>query len=148
MSHYILEFVSFNFIVWVLYFSKTEPGCEALCLAICPHDQRYVLVGGSDGVVRLHSTALERPLTSWQSSPDCVPVVDLQWSPARPCVFYVLDANARFVIIEFTCFRGIWVFIRDKYGFILWFSLKDCTEGYLSKKTFTKHLCTWNIHLK
>ncbi|XP_047482829.1 cytoplasmic dynein 2 intermediate chain 1-like isoform X1 [Penaeus chinensis] len=77
------------------YLPEIEPGCEALCLAICPHDHRYILVGGSDGVVRLHSTALERPLTSWQSSPDCVPVVDLQWSPARPCVFYVLDANAR-----------------------------------------------------
>ncbi|XP_042893349.1 cytoplasmic dynein 2 intermediate chain 1-like isoform X2 [Penaeus japonicus] len=77
------------------YLPEIEPGCEALCLAICPHDHRYILVGGSDGVVRLHSTASERPLTSWQSSPDSVPVVDLQWSPARPCVFYVLDANAR-----------------------------------------------------
>ncbi|XP_027219127.2 cytoplasmic dynein 2 intermediate chain 1 isoform X2 [Penaeus vannamei] len=77
------------------YLPEIEPGCEALCLALCPHDHRYILVGGSDGVVRLHSTASERPLTSWQSSPDCVPVVDLQWSPARPCVFYVLDANAR-----------------------------------------------------
>ncbi|XP_071534076.1 uncharacterized protein [Panulirus ornatus] len=77
------------------YVPEIEPGCEALCLALCPHDSRYLLVGGGDGIVRLHSTETDRPLTSWQSAPDSSPIVDLQWSPARPCVFYVLDSHAR-----------------------------------------------------
>ncbi|KAG7160194.1 WD repeat-containing protein 60-like [Homarus americanus] len=77
------------------YVPEIEPGCEALCLALCPHDMRYLLVGSGDGVVRLHSVNTERPLTSWQSAPDSSPIVDLQWSPARPCVFYVLDSLSR-----------------------------------------------------
>lgn len=76
-----------------------EPGCDAMCLAVCPHDHRYFLVGGGDGVVRLHSTEIDHPLTSWQSSPDSSPIVGLQWSPARPCVFYVLDSNGRLVLL-------------------------------------------------
>ncbi|KAK7078845.1 hypothetical protein SK128_005225 [Halocaridina rubra] len=77
------------------YMPEIEPGCEALCIALCPHDSRYMLVGSSDGLVRLHSMASERPLTSWQSAPDCSPIHGVQWSPARPCVFYVLDSLAR-----------------------------------------------------
>ncbi|XP_064107541.1 cytoplasmic dynein 2 intermediate chain 1-like [Macrobrachium nipponense] len=77
------------------YYPEFEPGCESLCIALCPHDYRYMLVGSSDGMVRLHSISSERPLTTWQSAPDCAPVKGLQWSPARPCVFYVLDSMAR-----------------------------------------------------
>ncbi|XP_068233794.1 cytoplasmic dynein 2 intermediate chain 1-like [Palaemon carinicauda] len=77
------------------YYPEFEPGCESLCISLCPHDYRYMLVGSSDGMVRLHSISSERPLTTWQSAPDCAPIKELQWSPARPCVFYVLDAMAR-----------------------------------------------------
>ncbi|XP_063871440.1 cytoplasmic dynein 2 intermediate chain 1-like isoform X2 [Scylla paramamosain] len=77
------------------YLPDIEPGCEATCLAVCPHDNRYLLVGSGDGVVRLHSNEIDHPLTSWQSAQDFSPIVDVQWSPARPCVFYVLDSNGR-----------------------------------------------------
>jgi hypothetical protein len=68
-----------------------EPTCSCTCVCVCPHLPSYLLVGCSDGTVRLHSLTSSRPLTT-RPSPDVVnpqPVVNITWSYERPCVFYV-----------------------------------------------------------
>ncbi|XP_047741391.1 cytoplasmic dynein 2 intermediate chain 1 isoform X2 [Hyalella azteca] len=73
------------------FLAEMEPTCSSTCVCVCPHLPSYLLVGCSDGTVRLHSLTSSRPLTTWPS-PDVVnpqPVVNITWSYERPCVFYV-----------------------------------------------------------
>ncbi|KAF0310523.1 WD repeat-containing protein 60 [Amphibalanus amphitrite] len=66
----------------------------ARCLALCPFEQPFLLAGGADGSLRLHTTTGERPLITWNAAADAAPVLALHWSQHRPCVFFVLDADS------------------------------------------------------
>nr|CAD7255791.1 unnamed protein product [Timema shepardi] len=56
-------------------------------------------VGGIEGSVRLHSRASEKPLTMLAGTGDVLgqgpPIIALQWSRCRPCVFFALDTSSR-----------------------------------------------------
>ncbi|XP_037068385.1 cytoplasmic dynein 2 intermediate chain 1-like [Pollicipes pollicipes] len=65
------------------------------CLAFCPFDQPYLLAGGADGSLRLHTTSGDRPLITWNNATAGAPVLALGWSRSRPCVFFVLDADSK-----------------------------------------------------
>ena len=65
------------------------------CLAFCPFEQPFLLAGGGDGSLRLHTTTGERPLITWNAGADSPPVLALYWSQHRPCVFFVLDADSK-----------------------------------------------------
>ena len=79
------------------YFIDAVSEIHTIC--VCPHDGRYLLVGGSDGIIRLHSKSSTKPLTSWQVAKELAPIIKINWSPSRPCVFYVLDDIGRSVAI-------------------------------------------------
>lgn len=66
-----------------------DPSCSSTCVCVCPHLPSYLLVGCSDGSVRLHSTSASRPLTTWPPPNNPKPVINITWSSERPCVFYV-----------------------------------------------------------
>ncbi|KAL7644816.1 UNVERIFIED_CONTAM: hypothetical protein RMT77_004629 [Armadillidium vulgare] len=80
------------------FIPEIEPGAEAISISVCPHDPLYLLVGGNDGLIRLHSITSPSPLTCWQASNNPAPVRKVEWSPSRPCVFYMLDNLGMFHI--------------------------------------------------
>uniref|UniRef100_A0A8C3WY79 Cytoplasmic dynein 2 intermediate chain 1 n=1 Tax=Catagonus wagneri TaxID=51154 RepID=A0A8C3WY79_9CETA len=56
-----------------------------------PFGEPIFLAGCSDGSIRLHQLASERPLLQWDSSTGGRAVSALCWSPTRPAVFLVQD---------------------------------------------------------
>ncbi|XP_043234210.1 cytoplasmic dynein 2 intermediate chain 1-like isoform X2 [Amphibalanus amphitrite] len=78
-----------------LFRPDTDVSVPARCLALCPFEQPFLLAGGADGSLRLHTTTGERPLITWNAAADAAPVLALHWSQHRPCVFFVLDADSR-----------------------------------------------------
>ena len=65
-------------------------------LTFCPFGgEQFFLASCDDGSVRLHSVTSERPLITWPGSVDGQPILQVIWSPSRPCVFFVLDSDSR-----------------------------------------------------
>uniref|UniRef100_A0A8C2QF71 Cytoplasmic dynein 2 intermediate chain 1 n=1 Tax=Cricetulus griseus TaxID=10029 RepID=A0A8C2QF71_CRIGR len=60
-----------------------------------PFEETVFLAGCSDGSIRLHQLASERPVMQWDSSTGGRSVMSLQWSPTRPTVFLVQDDASR-----------------------------------------------------
>ncbi|XP_040116035.1 cytoplasmic dynein 2 intermediate chain 1 isoform X2 [Oryx dammah] len=56
-----------------------------------PFEEPVFLAGCSDGSIRLHRLAAERPLLQWDHSTRGRAVTGLQWSPTRPAMFLVQD---------------------------------------------------------
>ncbi|KAM5302622.1 cytoplasmic dynein 2 intermediate chain 1 isoform 2-T2 [Glossophaga mutica] len=56
-----------------------------------PFGEPLFLAGCSDGSIRLHQLACERPLLQWDHSTGGRAVSGLQWSPTRPAAFFVWD---------------------------------------------------------
>ncbi|XP_036905420.1 cytoplasmic dynein 2 intermediate chain 1 [Sturnira hondurensis] len=56
-----------------------------------PFGEPLFLAGCSDGSIRLHHLACERPRLQWDRSTRGHAVAGLQWSPTRPAAFFVWD---------------------------------------------------------
>ncbi|XP_067012310.2 cytoplasmic dynein 2 intermediate chain 1 [Anabrus simplex] len=71
----------------------------ASCLESCPFSQPFFLVGCEDGAIRLHSRWSDKPLTTLAGTGDApgrgAAVRSIQWSAARPGIFFVLDNQSR-----------------------------------------------------
>lgn len=78
-----------------VYKGELESNIGVRSLTFCPFGEQFILAGCDDGSVRLHSVTSEKPLITWPGSVDGQPIVQIIWSPSRPCVFYVLDSDSR-----------------------------------------------------
>ncbi|XP_066537479.1 cytoplasmic dynein 2 intermediate chain 1 isoform X2 [Hoplias malabaricus] len=79
-----------------------ERPAQVTALDFCPMADSFFLVGCSDGTVRIHSILHEEPVLEWSVSSGNVPVLCVQWSKTRPCVFCVLDAESVLHIWDLT----------------------------------------------
>lgn len=84
------------------YKADLESNIGVRSLTFCPFGEHFILAGCDDGSVRLHSLTSEKPLITWPGTVDGQPIVQIIWSPSRPCVFYILDSDSRCVITEIT----------------------------------------------
>jgi len=89
------------------------PESRVLSVSFSPFHPGYFLVGCADGSVRLHSDMLVAPLVTWAAASMqkagareqfdlflSVSVVNVQWSPRRPAVFFVLDSNGHLHVFD------------------------------------------------
>jgi len=79
--------------------------CHATCVHSSPFLSGYFLAGYADGYIRLFNAEFETPLTTWHAShaqhsstkakplSEATRIVQVQWSPQRPSVFFVLDSE-------------------------------------------------------
>ncbi|XP_036103429.1 WD repeat-containing protein 60 isoform X2 [Molossus molossus] len=91
-------------------FRPQQPGARPVqvnVLDCSPFGEPLFLAGCSDGSIRLHQLASEQPLLQWDQSTEGRAVTGLQWSPARPAVFFVQD--------EASCIH-IWDLLESDLG--------------------------------
>ena len=83
------------------YKAELESDIAVRSLTFCPFGgEQFILAGCDDGSVRLHSVTSEKPLITWPGTVDGQPILQIIWSPSRPCVFYILDSDSRYVLVE------------------------------------------------
>ncbi|XP_042187840.1 cytoplasmic dynein 2 intermediate chain 1 [Callorhinchus milii] len=73
--------------------STTRP-IQVTSIDFCNFEEAIFLVGCSDGMIRLHSVAAERPLMQWNDSTQGRRIQTIQWALTRPAVFFVLDVSS------------------------------------------------------
>ncbi|XP_047619115.1 cytoplasmic dynein 2 intermediate chain 1 isoform X1 [Phacochoerus africanus] len=75
-------------------FRPQQPGVRPVrvtAIDFSPFGEPVFLAGCSDGSIRLHQLAAERPLLQWEDSTGGRAVTGLRWAPTRPAVFLVQD---------------------------------------------------------
>ncbi|XP_054548759.1 cytoplasmic dynein 2 intermediate chain 1 isoform X2 [Talpa occidentalis] len=75
-------------------FKPRQPGARPVrvnAIDFSPFGEPVFLAGCSDGSVRLHRLAAQRPLLQWDGSTGGRAVTGLHWSRTRPAVFLVQD---------------------------------------------------------
>ncbi|XP_060068052.1 cytoplasmic dynein 2 intermediate chain 1-like [Ylistrum balloti] len=80
--------------------SSYSTGCDApmdiTTIDFSPFGHPCFLASSSDGFVHLYNVKTETPVMSWSSKIwNTEELQCVRWSRSRPCVFYVLDNNAR-----------------------------------------------------
>ena len=78
------------------YKGELDSSVAVRSLTFCPFGgEQFFLAGCDDGSVRLHSVTSEKPLITWPGTVDGQPILQIIWSPSRPCVFVILDVQSR-----------------------------------------------------
>jgi len=93
--------------------STNRPPAVTTCLDFSALNSGFFLAGSADGSVRLFKHTINTPLMHWSSTsvqrhsrgqPDLFlnppSIVQLQWSPKRPAVFFVLDSSANLHVFD------------------------------------------------
>jgi len=77
------------------------PACTVHGLAFCPLAglQGYMVAARSDGSLALYQTDDARPLRTWQGFTTAA-LLQVVWSQVRPCVLWLLDADATLHVFD------------------------------------------------
>ena len=69
---------------------------DVTSICFCPHRSNYFVAGFSDGTINLYNVNNTNPLFSWDTV-NYQKVVRLEWSPARPSVFFAVSTHSIYV---------------------------------------------------
>ncbi|CAB3993044.1 WD repeat-containing 60-like [Paramuricea clavata] len=113
-----------------VYRPETESFVTITAIDVSPWNIPVMLVGCTDGTLRLHDLRKEHAIRSWPETTQGSAIVQLMWSKSRPSLFFVLDAKSNLYIWDLLQKDGHPVATESfKRGKLLYFSMSNDYES-------------------